>query len=79
MRYDAVQSEEGGRFYHYQNRYMIRELPPDSACGQELGSMEIEPSPLHRWMALAQIQDFIRHGYVNIEGRNLLACLDLSA
>ena len=70
LRYAAVQSEEGGRFYHYQNRYMIRELPAD---------VELDPSPTHRWMALAQVQDFLRHGYVNIEGRNLLACLDLSA
>jgi len=67
IRYLAVQSEEGGRFYHYQNRYMILEVPPD---------LQIDPSPMHRWMSLTQIQDFVRHGYVNIEGRNLLACLD---
>jgi len=70
LHYNVVQSEEGGRFYHYQNRYIIRELP---------SNVELEPSPMHRWMSLAQIQDFVRHGYVNIEGRNLLACLDLSA
>jgi len=70
IHFAAVQSEEGGRFYHYQNHYMILELPPGA---------EIEPSPLHRWMSLAQLQDFVRHGYVNIEGRNLLACLDLAA
>ena len=69
IRYAAVQSEEGGRFYHYQNRYMILEVPP---------ATQLEPSPIHRWMSLAQVQDFVRHGYVNIEGRNLLACLDLS-
>ena len=69
IRYAAVQSEEGGRFYHYQNRYMILEAAPDA---------QFEPSPTHRWMSLAQVQDFVRHGYVNIEGRNLLACLDLS-
>jgi len=69
VHYAAVQSEEGGRFYHYQNHYMILELPP---------SAEVAPSPFHRWMSLAQVQDFVRHGYVNIEGRNLLACLDLA-
>jgi len=70
IHYAAVQSEEGGRFYHYQNHYMILELPPD---------VRLDPSPIHRWMSLAQLQDFVRHGYVNIEGRNLLACLDLAA
>ncbi|MDX1412710.1 MAG: NDP-hexose 2,3-dehydratase family protein [Candidatus Promineifilaceae bacterium] len=67
VRYAAVQSEEGGRFYHYQNRYIIRELPSD---------ITVEPSPAHRWMTLGQIQNFVRHGYFNIEGRNLLACLE---
>lgn len=69
LHYAAVQSEEGGRFYRYQNRYMILEVPPGAP---------LAPSPYHRWMSLAQVQEFVRHGYVNIEGRNLLACLDLS-
>lgn len=68
IRYDAIQSEEGGRFYHYQNRYVILELPERHP---------IESSPRHRWMTLAQIQELLAHGYFNIEGRNLLACLDL--
>jgi oxidase EvaA len=68
VRYSAVQSEEGGRFFHYQNRYMILELPQD-AC--------LELPEAFRWMTLHQIQDLARHGYFNIEGRNLLACLDL--
>ncbi|MDP1569401.1 MAG: NDP-hexose 2,3-dehydratase family protein [Vicinamibacterales bacterium] len=68
VRYDAVQSEEGGRFYQYQNRYMILELPE---------GLPVAGSPIHRWMTLGQIQDLLVHGYFNIEGRNLLACLDL--
>ena len=68
VRYSAVQSEEGGRFYHYQNRYMILELPQGLA---------VEPSETHRWMTLGQIQSLLPHGYFNIEARNLLACLDL--
>lgn len=68
IRYQAVQSEEGGRFYQYQNRYVILELPE---------GMSVDPSPMHRWMTLGQIQDLLVHGYFNIEGRNLLACLDL--
>jgi oxidase EvaA len=68
IRYSAIQSEEGGRFFQYQNRYTILELPE---------GMPVEDSPAHRWMTLGQIQDLLRHGYFNIEGRNLLACLDL--
>lgn len=68
IRYDAIQSEEGGRFYRYQNRYMIIELPESHA---------IALTAQHRWMTLAQIQELLAHGYFNIEGRNLLACLDL--
>jgi oxidase EvaA len=66
VRYDAVQSEEGGRFHHFQNRYMIVELPPGEA-------LDI---PTHyRWMTLGQLWRMARHGHVNIEARNLLACL----
>jgi oxidase EvaA len=68
IRYAAIQSEEGGRFFHYQNRYMILEVPED---------MELPGSPAHRWMTLGQIQELLPHGYFNIEARNLLACLDL--
>lgn len=67
IRYSAIQSEEGGRFYHYQNRYVILELPDE---------IDLPESPVHRWMALAQVQELLPHGYINIEARNLLACLD---
>lgn len=69
IRYAAVQSEEGGRFFHYQNRYVLIEVPEET---------RLSVPETHRWMTLGQIQQFVRHGYVNVEGRNLLACLDLS-
>jgi oxidase EvaA len=69
VRYSAVQSEEGGRFYHYQNRYVLLELPPEH-------SVDVPES--HCWMTLGQIQTLVSHGYFNIEGRNLLACIDLT-
>ncbi|MEM7585120.1 MAG: NDP-hexose 2,3-dehydratase family protein [Acidobacteriota bacterium] len=68
IRYQAVQSEEGGRFYHFQNRYTILELEPEA-------SLEIPPD--FTWMTLAQIFDLARHGLFNIEARNLLSCLNL--
>ena len=66
VRYDAVQSEEGGRFHHFQNRYMLVELPP----GQDF-----DPPGPYIWMTLGQLWRMARHGHVNIEARNLLACL----
>lgn len=69
VRHASIQSEEGGRFYHYQNHYVVIELPPTA---------EVAPSPTHRWMTLGQVQELLPHGYFNIEARNLLACLDVA-
>jgi oxidase EvaA len=66
VHYDAVQSEEGGRFHHFRNRYMIVELPP---------GLELDAPEHYLWMTLGQLWRMARHGHVNIEARNLLACL----
>jgi oxidase EvaA len=68
IRYSAIQSEEGGRFYHFQNRYMILELPPETL---------LDPPDNFIWMTLGQIIDFTKYSYFNIEARNLLSCLSL--
>lgn len=68
VRYAAIQSEEGGRFYHFQSRYMILELPPDT---------RLDVPDHFIWMTLGQIIDFTKYSYFNIEARNLLACLSL--
>jgi oxidase EvaA len=68
VRYAAIQSEEGGRFYHFQNRYMIIELEPDT---------QLDVPEHFIWMTLGQIIDFTKYSYFNIEARNLLACLNL--
>ena len=70
VRYEAVQSEEGGRFHHFQNRYMVVELPPGYA---------VDPPAHFIWMTLGQLWRMARHGHVNIEARNLLACLGILA
>ncbi|WP_415715126.1 NDP-hexose 2,3-dehydratase family protein [Maridesulfovibrio sp.] len=67
--FDAVHSEEGGRFYHFQNRYVIVEV--DSTEKFNLPKN-------YKWMTLAQISELIKFSQVNIEARNLLACLNLS-
>lgn len=67
VRYDTVQSEEGGRFYHALTRYQIIQVDSDF--------MDKTP-PGHLWMTLRQLTDLLRHGhYLNIEARSLLACL----
>jgi oxidase EvaA len=70
VRYEALQSEEGGRFYHYQNRYMLLEIPPNERISVPSSSC---------WMTLRQIRDLLRHGYFTIEARNILACLDVAS
>jgi len=70
IRYKAFQSEEGGRFYHYQNQYILLEATPEE---------RLEIPPTHCWMTLRQIRDLLRHGYFTIEARNILACLDFTS
>lgn len=65
--YDALQSEEGGRFYHEQNRNMIVE------AGDEF-PVDI-PTDYH-WMTLGQIHEFMRfNNYINIQARSLIAAI----
>ncbi|MFD0692239.1 NDP-hexose 2,3-dehydratase family protein [Actinomadura fibrosa] len=67
VRYDTVQSEEGGRFLHAETRYLVveagddfpRRVPPDFS-----------------WISLKQLNALQRHGhYLGIEVRSLLLCL----
>ncbi|WP_017587959.1 NDP-hexose 2,3-dehydratase family protein [Nocardiopsis ganjiahuensis] len=67
LRYDALLSEEGGRFHHAQTRYRIVEADPTT-------SPEVPPDFL--WVTVAQLMDLVRHSlYLNIEARTLLLCL----
>jgi oxidase EvaA len=70
VRYAATQSEEGGRFFHYQNRNLVVELPPGQRVALPRGYI---------WMTLGQIHEFLRYNnYFNIEARGLIACLDVA-
>lgn len=65
--FDTLQSEEGGRFYHEQNRNMMI-LADDSF------PMELPPS--YQWMTLGQINEFMRYSnYLNIQARSLIAAI----
>ena len=66
IRYSAVQSEEGGRFYHFLNRNMVIELDESDA---------IELPENYIWMTLGQMMEFLKHGYMNIDTRTLLSCI----
>ncbi|MDR2445319.1 MAG: NDP-hexose 2,3-dehydratase family protein [Spirochaetaceae bacterium] len=65
--HDTLQSEEGGRFYHAQNRYML-------VMADESFPTEIPEG--YAWMSLRQVYTFLRFtNFVNIEARSLIASL----
>jgi len=67
IRYEARHSEEGGRFYQAQNRYLVVEVVDD---------FPIDVSPGHRWLSLHQLCDLLLHSnYLNVELRTLMACI----
>jgi oxidase EvaA len=67
VKYSALLSEEGGRFYHSQNRYLVVEAAGDAG----------EPLPENYiWMGLPQLMEFARYNnYLSVETRSLLSCL----
>lgn len=65
--FDAIHSEEGGRFYHDENRYLIVEIGED---------VNLTLPHNYTWMTIRQLKEFIRfNNYLNIEARGLLAFL----
>lgn len=64
---DALQSEEGGRFYHEQNRNVVFELDK----GVDLPGHE-----RFFWLTMAQMKEFLRfNNYLNIQVRSLISML----
>ncbi|MFJ8360465.1 NDP-hexose 2,3-dehydratase family protein [Streptomyces sp. NPDC093984] len=69
IRYDAVQSEEGGRFHHAVTRNLVVEADDDFPLTEPEG---------HCWVTLHQAQELLRHSnYLNVQARTLVACLSL--
>ncbi len=68
VKYDVVQSEEGGRFYHFQNRCIVVEV--DESFNRNVPDN-------YKWMSLGQMMKLVKQGYFNIEARSLLACIGL--
>ncbi|MCO1580358.1 NDP-hexose 2,3-dehydratase family protein [Crossiella sp. SN42] len=64
--FDAVLSEEGGRFQHAQGRYLIID-----ATG-----LPVHNGPGFRWMTMPQLTGLLQHShYLNVQARTLVTCL----
>ncbi|PSL52689.1 oxidase EvaA [Saccharothrix carnea] len=64
---DVVHSEEGGRFYHAENRYQVVLADDD---------FPTEVPEDYTWMTVDQLTGFVRYGnHVNVGARSLLTCL----
>lgn len=69
VRYEAVHSEEGGRFLNAVSRHLLVEAA-DHDIPDEL------PAGF-AWVTPNQLTSLLRHGhYVNVQARTLIACLD---
>lgn len=65
--FDTLQSEEGGRFYHEQNRNVL--IMADDDFPEEIPAT-------FQWMTLGQINDFLQYNnYLNIQARSLIAAI----
>ncbi|GAB3533204.1 NDP-hexose 2,3-dehydratase family protein [Phytohabitans suffuscus] len=63
VRFDVVQSEEGGRLFQTRTRHLVVE------------SGYVEPGPGHRWLTLGQLEALVAQGHaVDIDARSLMAC-----
>ncbi|MEU4349623.1 NDP-hexose 2,3-dehydratase family protein [Streptomyces sp. NPDC023838] len=67
IRFDAVHSEEGGRFHHAENRYLVVEA--DDA-------FPVDVPEGYLWATLGEVSELVRHAhYLNVEARSVLTCL----
>lgn len=75
IRYEAVHSEEGGRFLNAESRYLLVE-----AEEADEGDVPAEAPEGYAWVTPGQLTTLVRHGhYVNVQARTLLACLNATA
>jgi dTDP-4-dehydro-6-deoxy-alpha-D-glucopyranose 2,3-dehydratase len=67
IKYDAMQSEEGGRFYQEQNRNVIIEAGED---------FPEKLPPNYKWVTLHQLTVFLKfNNYLNIQSRGLISVI----
>jgi oxidase EvaA len=68
LRFSAIQSDEGGRFFNSQNEHVIVEMPDDSIRAIPEGFI---------WLTLGQIRDLMPRGCFNMESRSVFSCLPI--
>ena len=64
IKYDAIQSHEGGRFYKSQIRYMVVEINDNN----------IKFDENYKWVSQNQMISLIKKGLLDIEARLCFAC-----
>jgi len=70
IRFDTLQSEEGGRFFQEENRNLIVEIGAD---------LEIPLPSNYIWMTAGQLKEFIQYNnFVNVQARSLLSSLSFT-
>ena len=67
IKYDAIQSHEGRRFYKSQIRYMVVEI-------KEKQEMHLDKN--YKWISQNQMISLIKKGVLDIEARLCFACLN---
>lgn len=77
IRYEAVHSEEGGRFLHAESRYLIVEADGVNGAG---GAVSADPPAGYRWVTPGQLRSLARHSYyLNVQARTLLSLFTTGA
>ncbi|MDW8805223.1 NDP-hexose 2,3-dehydratase family protein [Streptomyces scabiei] len=72
IRYEALHSEEGGRFLNAESRYLFVEADDRDAA--------LQAPPGYLWVTPHQLTRLVRHNhYLNVQGRTLLSCLTSGA
>ena len=67
--YDTIHSEEGGRFYHFRGRYIVKEI-------ENYTDINVENN--YQWVSYNQLLKFTKFGLSDIALRSLITCLELS-
>lgn len=69
IQYEAVHSEEGGRFRNAVSRHLVVDCDESQA--------PLDPPPGYHWMTTSQLSSLVQHGhYLNVQARTMLACLN---
>ncbi|MGD3110242.1 NDP-hexose 2,3-dehydratase family protein [Streptomyces sp. YGL11-2] len=75
IRYEALHSEEGGRFLNAESRCLFV-----AADAEGPGDTAPNPRSGYQWVTVGQLNSLTAHGhYLNVQARTLLACVNAGA